>query len=291
MDFIPPTPASNKQFAIYRGVIDQLMRGEVKLPSLPAITLKLRQAMSNPNTTNNQLVNLIVRDPSMAAQIMKTANCALYRRMSPAKTLSDAVRLLGRETVEQLVMQHSVKSLFVMKNPALKKLFAMSWQRQATKTAICVLLTQCTGFRPPFLPVTGGFLSEVGTLAVLSAFNNDALVPDSPTFITLCREYSKSLGVILLKRWQVDVEFVDMVRNAGNWQAPKAETISALEIVNLALYHSLVLFSHADNLPPLDEIPAFQNLPEKYRQLDDRGLLPLISQHAEAIEDYTNSMR
>ncbi len=279
------------EFAIYSNVIQQVMKGEEQLPSLPAITLRIRKALADPHTSHNQLANLLMQDPSLAALVMKTANSALYKTVAPAKTLNDAVRLLGREIIDQIVMSHSVKSLFVMKSAGLKRLFMMSWQRQAVKTAICILLTQATQFKPTFQPVTGCFLCEIGTLAILSAFNNQPLEPSEQDYIKLCKSYSKSLGLILLKKWQLDDVYTDMIRNAGNWQLPQAPTISAMEIINLALYHSLVIFSHAEDLPPLPALPAYKNLPKKYQQLDDYGLLQLISQHEDAIAEYIDTMR
>lgn len=278
-------------FAIYSGVIQQVMKGEEQLPSLPAITLRIRRALSDPHTSHIQLANLLMQDPSLSALVMKTANSAIYKTVAPANTLNDAVRLLGRETIDQIVMSHSVKSLFVMKSANLKKLFVLSWQRQAVKTAICILLTRCTNYKPTFMPVTGCFLSEIGSLAVLSAFNNQPVEPSERDYIKLCKNYSKSLGLILLKKWQLDDVYIDMIRNAGNWMAPKANTITALEIINLALYHSLVIFAHAEDLPPLDKVPAYQNLPVKYQKLDELGLLKLISQHEDAIAEYIDTMR
>ncbi|UTA48954.1 HDOD domain-containing protein [Simiduia sp. 21SJ11W-1] len=284
-------PANNPEFAIYSNVIQQVMKGEEQLPSLPAITLRIRKALANPLTSHNQLANLLMQDPSLAALIMKTANSAIYKTVAQAKTLNDAVRLLGREIIDQIVMSHSVKSLFVMKSAGLKRLFILSWQRQAVKTAICILLTQATQFKPTFQPVTGCFLSEIGTLAVLSAFNDKPMEPTQEDYIALCKSYSKSLGLILIKKWQLDEVYIDMIRNAGNWSMPQAPSISALEIINLALYHSLVIFSHADDLPPLRALPAFQNLPQKYQQLDDFGLLQLISKHEDAIAEYIDTLR
>lgn len=272
--------------SVYRNVINQVMQGEERLPSLPAITLKIRRAISDTNTPHSKLAGLIMQDPALSALIMKTANSALYKTLAPANTLNDAIRLLGREVVDGLVMNHSVKSLFVMRSAALKQLFMLSWRRQAVKTAICILLTRQTKFTPTFLPVTGCFLSEVGTLAVLSAFNNEPRAPSEQDFIVLCREYAKRLGIILLKKWQLDESYIDIVRQAGNWQYSQTNAMTALDLINLSLYHSLVIFSQAHDLPPIQQLASYNKLPAGLQPLDSIGLLQLISQHEDAIADY-----
>lgn len=272
--------------SVYRNVINQVLQGDERLPSLPSITLKIRRAISDSNTSHSKLAGLIMQDPALSALIMKTANSALYKTLAPAQTLSDALRLLGRELVDSLVMTHSIKSLFVMRSPALKQLFVLCWRRQAVKTAICILLTQKTHFKPPFLPVTGCFLSEVGTLAVLSAFNNESFNPSEPEFIQLCREYAKRLGIILLKKWQLDDQYANIIRQSGVWNYRAGSALAAIDLINLALYHSLVIFAHQHNLPPLTELASFHKLPPSLQQLDSLGLLTLISQHEDAIAEH-----
>lgn len=282
-----PLPTRGKEdFAVYREVISQVIQGQERLPSLPAITIKLRSATQDPTISNAKLAQLIMRDPSLSALILKTANCSLYRRAASAKTLSDAINLLGRDQIGQLIMMHSVSSLFVMKSPALKKLFVLGWQRLAQKTGVCVLLTGLTGFKPAYLPVTACFLSELGTLAILSAFADQPVIPTQDSYIQLCREYSKQLSIILLKKWHLDNEFVDLIRQTGQWRTPPAPALSEMEIVNLSLYHVLAMFQGVTDLPPLLTVPAYRNLPPELKSLDDNGLLSKVTERVTAIENF-----
>lgn len=280
-----------REYSVYNDLIQQVMQGDVQLPSLPSVTLRIRNALANPLTSHKQLVNLLIQDSSLSALLMKTAHSSFYKTLAPAKTLNDALNLLGRDTVDQLVMAHSVKSLFVMKSASLKQLFMESWQRQTVKTAVCILLTQCTKFKPTFLPVTACFLSELGALAIISAFAQLPHPPKREIYIQLCKTYAQPLSLLLIKKWQLDDVYFDIVRQTGNWLTEKAPTINALEIMNLALYHSLVIFSDTDSLPPIEQLPGYQNLPNKYQQLDEIGLLHIISQHEDSIAEYINNLR
>ena len=71
---------ATSDYAIYRQVVTQLMSGEEQLPSLPAITLEIRRALSDPEVTLAQLNRLISRDPALSAILMKYGAPALRPR-------------------------------------------------------------------------------------------------------------------------------------------------------------------------------------------------------------------
>lgn len=277
---------SSADYAVYRQVISQVIHNEEQLPSLPSITLQLRQVLHDEDSTQDRLLKLIIQDPSLAALILKQANSVLYARPTQARTLADAVSMLGRENLYSLVMVHSVKSLFVMKSPALKKLFVQGWQRQAQKTAVCILLVHLTTFKPALLPITGCFLSELGSLAVLSAFKDCVNLPDKSTYINLCREFAKPLGLVLISKWKLDPVYSDITRHAGNWLRQGPANLDACDLVQLALYHSLRVFNGVSNLPLLDGMPCYQKLPVALQVLDRDGLLNAVTGRRAAIREY-----
>ncbi len=280
------TSARGSDYQIYRQVISQVMQNQEQLPSLPSITLQLRAALRDANCSPARLTQMVMQDPSLAAMIMKTANSALYTRPAQAHTLSDAMRMLGTETLHDLVMFHSVKSLFVMRTPGLKKLFVLGWQRQAQKTAVCILLTHLTHFKPAYLPVTACFLGELGSLAVLSAFKDQAQVPDVADYIALCKEFNKPLATVLMRKWQLDTLYIDITRQTGDWTLNTGPVLTPQDLVHLALYHALSLFSKVDDLPPLTAMQAYEKLPDALKPLDKKGLLACVSERENAIREY-----
>lgn len=115
-------------------------------------------------------------------------------------------------------------------------------------------------------------LSEVGTLAVLSAFKESQHTPDLPTYVRLCREYAKSLGVITLKQWQVDVQYVDVIQDLGHWTEDSAGPLNLTDVINLGLYHALKLTYTKTDLPPILELSAYKKLEEPNNKVIAGGL-------------------
>ena len=278
-------------YSIYRRVVSQLLQGEEQLPSLPAITLDIRRALGDAQVPMSALVRLIGRDPALSALLMKHASCALYRHSHAPKTLQDVITLLGMGEVDRITMTHSIKSLFTLHSPAHKRLFVEAWGRLVLKASTSALLARLLGHVAPQHALLASLLSEVGTLAVLSAFRDASTPPNQELYGKLCREYSKSLGVIVLKKWAVNDEYIEVTRQAGNWQSTSSPRIDLLDLVNLALYHALKE-RHADiELPPLQELAAYRKLLPPQNFIGENGELRLIIERREDIHAIADTLR
>jgi HD-like signal output (HDOD) protein len=267
------------EYAIYRRVVSQLMQGEEQLPSLPTITLDIRRSLVEPQTTITQLVKLVSRDPALSALLMKHACSALHRQSRQPQSLHDVIQLLGMREVDRITMAHSIKSLFTLHSPAHKELFVASWQRLALKASTCAMLARLLSRITPEHALLASLLSEVGTLAVLSAFKDEDTIPSRELYFKLCREYSKPLSIIVLKKWAVANEYIEVIRNTGHWHISHGQSLDLTDLVNLALYHALKERDAASQLPPLTALAAYQKLFPPQDFIGENGELDLVIQH------------
>lgn len=281
----------SSEYAIYRKVVTQLMSGEEQLPSLPTITLEIRRALCDEQVTLSQLNRLISRDPALSAILMKYASSALLRTQQPPKSLMDVLRTLGIAQVDRLTMVHSVKSLFTLHSPAHKKMFMETWERMALKASRSAFLARVIGHVAPEQALLASLLSEVGTLAVLSAFKNSSVIPSEDLYYKLCREYSKSLGVIVLKKWSVDEAYINVIRHAGEWSYQARAEIELVDLINLSLFHAIKLNGRTSDLPPLASLAAFSKLPAALDFISDNDELTLLVSHQAEIEAIAATLR
>ena len=280
------TTMNSSTFAIYRTAIEQVMHGEERLPSLPNMTLQIRRAAADENTTVARLCGLIGTDPSLSVVVMRHSSSPLFKTLQEASDLEGAIRLMGIPYVANLVMAHSLKSLFINNNPKLRELFAISWKRQALKASMCRFIATDLGFKTPDEAFISSLLSEVGTLSIISAVSNLKEIPDQRTYLTLCRHYSKPLATIILRRWDMDEKYLTVAKGCGDWKPLSQYTpgpITALDVVNLALYHTVCLLKKDNDLPPLTKLELYKRLPAKSSTLDQRGLLLNVTQNLKEI--------
>jgi HD-like signal output (HDOD) protein len=278
-------------YSVYRELVSQLMQGQESLPSLPSLTLQIRTAIQSPETTNLQLERLISRDPALSALLVKHASSAFYRQGRPAQSLRDVINLLGMRQLGSITMAHSLKSLFTLYSPAYKKLFLEVWERLLLQASTCAVLARQVGRVSPDHALLASLLSEVGSLVLLSAFKDEQVPPSPEHYFRLCRDYGKSLGVILLKRWAVDEEYIQIIRQAGDWQAASGPRIECIDLVNLARHHSIREREPAVELPPLPGLAAYQKLLPPLDECSADGSLLLISGHQEEIQTLASSLR
>ena len=266
-------------YSIYRRVVSQLMQGQEQLPSLPTITLDIRRALTDERITVSALVRLVSRDPALSAILMKHASCALYRHALVPKTLHEVITLLGMAEVDRITMVHSIRSLFTLHSAAHKRLFVEVWERLVLKASTSAMLARLLGHVAPEHALLASLLSEVGTLAVLSAFKDEAQIPSGELYYKLCREYSKSLGVIVLKKWAVDDEYIGVIRNAGSWSLSESRELGLIDLVNLALFHAIKEQNPQADLPLLVELAAYQKLLPPLNFVSANGELELVLNH------------
>ena len=134
-------------------------------------------------------------------------------------------------------------------------------------------------------------LSEVGTLALLSAFSDHEETPDKQSYLRLCRDYGKSLGIILLTKWGVDENLIDSVRYCGIWDRMSEGPLSLLDIINLGLYHTAKITTPHASLPELNDLVAYNKLTPPHNLISQNGQLKLITENHEEIRAMIDSLQ
>lgn len=275
----------------YQSLIRKALEDTVSLPSLPAITLKIRNAVADPDISVEKLAGLIAQDPALAALLIKYSASPLYQTQHKPTTLQGVITLIGMQAVSSIVMTHSIKSLFVMHKPRLRELFHETWRRQITKASMSAFLARKLRYHPAEEVLLTALLTDVGTLALLSALNDAPEVPTRDEYISLCRDYSKSLGTILLTKWRVDERILNTMKQCGIWEEASPGIINMTDIINLALYHTIIETEPHYELPPIVSLRAYHKLPEEFRPLTTDGkCLQLIGDHCQLIQDLTVSL-
>ncbi|MBF0562884.1 MAG: HDOD domain-containing protein [Alphaproteobacteria bacterium] len=82
-----------------------LLAGITSLPSLPEPFLRLVAELRSPNASSARIAQIIGQDVAMTAELLKLTNSAYFSVASHVATPLQAVRLLGLETVQSLVLR------------------------------------------------------------------------------------------------------------------------------------------------------------------------------------------
>lgn len=281
----------NSDYASYKSAVSALLNNPENFPRLPCVVQDIRQSLIRSDSSIHSLSKLIERDTELSHLLLRYASSVMMHNHMPPQSVFDVVRILGMAQVERVTMLHAVKSLFSGHTQAYTRIFAASWDRLINKASMSALIAKKVGRVAPDYALLGSLLSEVGTLAVLSVFKSgDLPVPDRETYVTLCREFAKSLGIVLLQDWQMDDEYIQLVRQVGNWQAAEHESFGLIDVINLGLYHSLKARMTANRLPPITHLCAYQKLSDKHNAITDTNELELVVMSRDDIRAIADSL-
>ncbi|WP_370980834.1 HDOD domain-containing protein [Agaribacterium sp. ZY112] len=277
-------------YQVYKLGIQTVLLDPQQLPALPAVTLQIRSLLADQNSDSAMISACCAKDPGFSALLMAAVASPLYAQQNKASTLSSAVAVLGRSRVQNLAMAYSLKSLFLIRRVELKKLYEQIWQRMMMKAAISSYLAKRTQLCDAEQALLTALLTEVGTLATLSAFAEIDGNLDNKVFFRLCREYAKSLGALLLRRWNIADDYELYLKSCGRWSLSVGEDLQLIDLINLALHSSVTRLNSKNNLPKITSLPSYLKLEPQFRVLDEHGRLLLVSANTAEIEQLQKLM-
>jgi putative nucleotidyltransferase with HDIG domain len=79
-----------------------------QLDPIPAITTQLMALAADPDTALSEIADLILNDPALTANLLKTCNSAYFGLNRKVDSLRDAIGFVGLDHIVQLVMLNSV---------------------------------------------------------------------------------------------------------------------------------------------------------------------------------------
>ncbi|KAF0203673.1 MAG: signal transduction [Gallionellaceae bacterium] len=107
--------------ALLDEVVAAIDNDSLVLPTLPDVAIKIQDLIDDPNVSADQIVQILSSDPLISAQLIKTANSALFADKVQVENVRGAVTRLGYRQLRNLVMTITMKKMFYAKNSIINK--------------------------------------------------------------------------------------------------------------------------------------------------------------------------
>ncbi|MBU1657896.1 HDOD domain-containing protein [bacterium] len=91
---------------------EEILKQIKQLPPLPESAMQIEAVYQNPNSSFNDMVKILEKDPLLTADILKAANSPLYGFSREINAISQAVGLFGMGTVRGFALASIVKKSF-----------------------------------------------------------------------------------------------------------------------------------------------------------------------------------
>lgn len=92
--------------------IDELISDVTKIVTLPEVCHKVTALIEDPDSSIDDIGNIISQDPGLTIKILKISNSAMYGFMTEVDTVSRAIALLGTRQIRDLVLATSAFETF-----------------------------------------------------------------------------------------------------------------------------------------------------------------------------------
>jgi putative nucleotidyltransferase with HDIG domain len=229
------------------------------LPTLPSILFEVNRLLENIDTSAKKLSDTIAKDQSMVGKILKLVNSAFYGFRSTVSDISNAVVLLGFNTVRNSIISVSIIETFSGKNELEGFDITEFWKHSIAVAVTSKWLAEKYRVEDPDNCFVAGLLHDIGKL-VLSQYFQDLFIK---VWITAQKEnlafYEAEkkeipvkhpmIGSLLAKKWQFPDHLVDTVKCHHSVR----NTVSNYELL-LIVYAANLVVNHCEMQPehPID---------------------------------------
>lgn len=264
-------------------LILELQQGNFILPSLPSIATRIRETIEDEDSSANDIANVVLTDPAIAAKIIKAANSALYQRRKKAEDCRTAVVSLGTKVTTQLVIVFTLKELFNSPNELLKKRMKKLWEHSIEIAALSFVLARITPGFDTEHALLAGLIHDIGNVAILNKATEHPLIMDSEEHLDkVIDKMHAQVGASILRRWDFSKDFICVTEETENWLRDTNDKTDLVDIINMAHLHSYIGSPKQRNVPIIDQIPAFKKM--ALGQLTPKLSLMVLDKAHEKIE-------
>lgn len=241
-------------------IIEDAKTGRLRLPSLPDLAVKVRQAVNDPRRSIAEIARLVQFDPALAARLILIANSPLYRGTQKYANCHSAITRIGLTAARNLVVSFTLRNLFKARTPALHARLQQSWRHSCKVAAICSLLARLTPGLDPDRALLAGLLHDIGELPLLQYLENLDRTIEPERLNSLVGRLRGALGRFVLKTWQFEQDLAEIPHQIEIWDRASTGPVGYIDIVQVAHVHSLFGEQGGYQGPSLPSLPAFQKL-------------------------------
>ncbi len=144
--------------------IQNFIDEKVRLPSPPAIAIKILDAVRRDEDSFTQLADIIRSDPSLAARTLKVANSSLYRCQGCIDSLAQATALIGTQALKNIALSFVIIESF---QDAPQGSFDLNlfWRRAVSAAVAAEMLAARINLQDKDIFVTS-LLQDIGVLVM-----------------------------------------------------------------------------------------------------------------------------
>ncbi len=198
-----------------------------RLPTIAPVVVEVLRVVSDSRATSRELAKVIGKDVGMSASVLKLSNSAYYAHPRRVDSLEQAVFILGRNEIRNLVMVAGAHSAFTTQMD--REIFNRIWRHMLLAAYAADLISNELRASDTGIAYVAGLLHDVGKLVIGLYFPEEYKRHLDELHDTPCRLAHRErkvfgidhqdVGGMLLEHWQFPPELVEIAtRHHGTAQ-------------------------------------------------------------------------
>lgn len=169
-----PEVCSNKHImnktAALKSIVEQASKGDLVFPTNVNASLKIQQALDDPDCGIETAAKLVMTEPLMSARVVAIANSVAYNRFGGGVTnIRTAITILGFNTLRSVTASVVMRQLSAaVSDPAIRAKMEALWRHSAYVAALSHLIARKVSKVDAETALFAGIVHEVGGFYLLS---------------------------------------------------------------------------------------------------------------------------
>jgi len=188
------------------------------VPRVPEVIPQLLRSLQD-EASNAELARQVAQDVVLVAEVIREANSAYYRPMSPVKTVEAALMMLGQNGLRMLLARIAFRPIIKLQTTGFTRLAAPLIWNQSEKCALAASLMAPGLTAGAFEAYLAGLMENLGVvvgLRMADGICEDGKVPGSSEFGLALLAEGRNLSAAIAKHWDFPQAVADAIAHAGD---------------------------------------------------------------------------
>lgn len=252
-----------------------------QLPTLPGVAIRIIQMTRDPDADFQDMAELIGSDPALSGRILKTVNSSFYGMSKSVGTISQALVVLGLQSVRTLALGFTLVDTLKHAGGAGYDLEGF-WRRCVYSAVAARTAGEKAGLIQTEEAFLAGLLSDIGSLAMHIALGDryDEVASKASCHEDVPLLERELLGIDhcevsarLAESWSLPPMLVEAMRRHHDPSGAPAELAKLTRTVHVGWRFAEVFIHHA---APAETVKAAKQAADQYLDLLDRQVELLL---------------
>lgn len=250
MPAVAPPPA--RLLPCDRGQIENRVRACPRLPSLGSVNSALRELLNADQRYTSQIAEIIRRDPSLTARLLRLVNSVYFGFSTPINSIEEAVFFLGVRQIRQLAMMTPIIEDFQRLAGRAPFEWRQFWQHCIGTAILTREVTSAFEVPSDESDYVAGLVHDVGKIVMAAAFPDHfgaIQQTHADTLRDLCEIERETLGIdhaelgaLYLQSHRLPDLLVETARyhHLPEQAARQTRIVAAVQIADLLIRHAQI---------------------------------------------------